>query len=119
MPNMYPNRPPPLMNADTDMGQQRNFWMQNQLGNDPMMLDDGHQPDSQFSGPPPPFITANNRGNFQSSPNFRGGGHRGNMPPRMFSPNFRGGMRGGMNNRGRGGGPMLRGGFIRGRGGPW
>lgn len=128
MPNMYQipnapvNRPPPNMNPINDMNQQQaNFWMQNQLGQDPMMHEENHQPDPQFSGPPPPFLSPpNNRGNFQSSPNFRGGAHRGNMPPRMFSPNFRGGMRGGMNNRGRGGvGPMVRGGFIRGRGGPW
>lgn len=119
MPNMYQipnpvNRPPPVINPE-------NFWMQNQLGNDQMMHDDNRQPDSQFSGPPPPFHSPNNRGNFQTSPNFRGN-HRGNMPPRMpYSPNFRAGMRGGMNNRGRGGVGLIRGGFmnIRSRGGPW
>lgn len=129
MPNMYQipnqiNRPPPIMNADNDMGQPRNFWMQNPIGNDPMMHDEGHQAD-QFSGPPPINFLSPNRGNFQSPPNFRGVHRGGKFPPRMsspYNPNFRGG--GSMNNRGRGGPGgigLIRGGFMRGngRGGPW
>jgi hypothetical protein len=105
------NRPPPMMNPE--------WTMHNQSGNESMMHDETHQPDNQgFNGPPPLFMSPPNRGNFQPSPNFRGG-HRGGKMIRMgspFSPNFRGGHRGGMNNRGRGGGR----GVFRGNGrGAW
>lgn len=128
MPNMYQlpnqvnlNRPPPLMNQDNDMNQQRNLWIHNQSGNDSMMLDETHQPDIQgFSGPPPLFMSPPNRGNFQPSPNFRSGPppHRGGKMLRMgspYNPSFRGR---GMNNRGgRGNGPR---GVFRGNGrGAW
>jgi hypothetical protein len=124
MPNMYQlpnqvnlNQPPPIMNP---INQE---WMHNQSGNESMMHEETHQPENQFSGPPPIFMNPPSRGNFQQPPNFRGG-HRGGKMIRVAgspynhqgSPNFRGGPRGGMNNRGRGSGR----GVFRGNGrGAW
>jgi hypothetical protein len=86
-PQVNLNRPPPLLQHENDLNQQRKSWIHNNLD-----TDEDQQPAQNFMTPPRGGFSNNfrgqNRGRGMNNGNFRGNQRRGRG-------NFRGNNRGG------------------------